>query len=106
MKQIIPVDLGDDTYVFVEIDPSEVEDAIDIGLTEIGHKAKETFVTALDHVLPIAEVMVRKLRSLPSDPAEVEVTFGVNVGLETSAFVASSTINANFSVRVAWIKSR
>jgi Trypsin-co-occurring domain 1 len=105
MKQIIPVNLGDDTFVFVEIDPPEVEDAIDIGLPEIGRKAKETFATALDHVLPVADMMVRKLRSLSSDPEQVEVTFGVNVGVETTAFIASSAINANFSVRIAWIKS-
>ncbi len=106
MKQIIPVDLGDDTCVFVEIELSEVEDTVDIGLPEIGHKAKEKFATALDHVLPIADMMLHKLRSLSSHPEEIEVTFGVNIGTEVNAFIASSTLNANFSVRLAWIKPR
>jgi Trypsin-co-occurring domain 1 len=106
MKQIIPVDLGDDTYVFVEVEPSEIEDSIDIGLPEIGHQVKETFATALDHVLPAADMMLQKLRSLSSHPEEIEVTFGVNIGTEVNAFIASSTLNANFSVRLAWIKPK
>src|SRR5436305_7414448 len=106
MIQIIPVDLGDDTYVFVEVEPSEIENAVDIGLPEVSHGAKETFAAALDHVLPVADIIVQKLRSLSSHPEEVEVTFGVNVGAEANAFIASSTLNANFSVRLAWIKSK
>ncbi len=107
MKQIIPVDLGNDTHVFVEIEQQpEIEDTIDIGLPEVGHKTKETFATALDHVLPIADIVLHKLRSLSSRPEEIEVTFGVNVGTEVDAFIASSTINANFGIRLAWIKSK
>lgn len=106
MKQIIPVDLGDDTYVFVEIEEPEIEGPIDIGLPEIGRKAKETFATALDHVLPVADMMIHKLRSLSSHPEEIEVTFGVNVGADTNAFIASSNVNANFNIRLAWIKSK
>ena len=65
-------------------------------------KAQITFEQALDKVKPAASAIIRKLRSLHDSPDEIEVEFGLKLSAELGAIVASTHIDANYSVTLKW----
>jgi Trypsin-co-occurring domain 1 len=105
VKQLITVDIGDGTNILVEVDQPASDDLLDIGITETVQAAKETLTTSVEKILPVATMVIKTLRSLPSTPDEVEVSFGFNLSSQAGAFIASCGAQANFGVVLKWGKS-
>jgi hypothetical protein len=99
MKRLVEFTLEDGGSIVVEVNEPETGGA---GRGDKIDKAKETFEEALNKVLPVTKSVVEKLRSVASRPDEIEVSFGVNLGTEAGAFIASASVEANFGVTVRW----
>jgi len=67
-------------------------------------KAKQSFDNALEKIKPAADVIIKKLRGLTDAPDEIEVEFGIKLGAEAGAVVATTSMEANYKVVLKWIK--
>jgi hypothetical protein len=105
VKRLIPVEVGDDTSILVEVEQLTDEEAIDIGLAESTQKVRETLADSVEKMLPVAKMIVQKMRSLPQEPSEIEVAFGFSLSAQAGAFIASSQAQANFALLLRWSKS-
>ncbi|WP_322508978.1 CU044_2847 family protein [Anaerolinea sp.] len=104
MKRIVafPLEEGGEIYVEVEDETSGYE-PLSRGAEEI-RKAGKTFETALEQIRPIAQGILKKLRSLHEAPDEIEVEFGLSLNAEVGAVIASSGVEANYKVTLTWKK--
>ena len=105
MKRMIevPLESGDSMLLEVELDEAEQDGMVPAARRgEVAAKAKQTFEEALEQIKPGADAIVTKLRSMSSNPDEMEVTFGLKMGAEAGAFIAASGIEANFTVLLKW----
>jgi len=103
MNYLIEFPFEDGNSVIVEV--NELEPAG--GITRVGRadeiaKASQTFESAIERIKPGAEVIIAKLRSLSEPPDEVEVAFGLKLDAKIGAFIASSGIEANYTVTLKW----
>jgi hypothetical protein len=102
MKQLVEFPLMDGNNIIIEISEPEVGGTIRVGRSDKIAKAKETFEEAFGKILPVATSVFEKLQAVSSRPDEIEVTFGVNLGTECGAFIASASAEANFGVTLRW----
>ncbi|GCF08506.1 CU044_2847 family protein [Dictyobacter arantiisoli] len=105
MKHLVEFPLDTGEHIVIEVNEPDTGGTVRAGRGERIEKAKETFEAALDRVLPATRRIVEKLRSTTDKPDEIEISFGVNLGSEAGAFIASASVEANFSVTVRWQKS-
>ena len=99
--------LEDGTTVRVAVpeplDSSAVEE-VSI-LDETLYKADETIESALSKVTPIASAVMSRLKSGLTTPAdEVEVTFGLDLSVESGVILSTVGGSVNFQVRLKWQK--
>jgi hypothetical protein len=62
----------------------------------------QRFEDATAVVRPAAETLIRQVRSLSVVPDEISVDMGLSMSLKAGAFIASSTAEANFVIRMTW----
>jgi hypothetical protein len=90
--------------IAVEIQDSEDE----IKRTNRAHdtieQAQHTLESAIDKIRPAAEVIINRLTSLSQPASEIEITFGLKLSAEVGALIASGSAEANYSVRIKWVK--
>ena len=72
----------------------------------VAERAGETFEAALSRVKPTAEAIVNSMRGVGDSPDEIEVEFGVKVNAEAGAVVAKAAGEANFKIKLRWIRER
>ncbi len=99
MKRIVEYKTQEGASIFAEVD---LPDAA-IGQASASDKvvqAIKTFDAALDDVMPAAEKVVSKLRTL--SPQEIEVEFGIKLSAKLGAVFASAGGDATFTVRLSW----
>ncbi|MDP1624703.1 MAG: CU044_2847 family protein [bacterium] len=109
MKHFIEYPLEDGGSVIVEIDnDNQLSGSVQAsrGTESIVTKAKQTFDNALERIKPAANVIIKKLRGLTDAPDEIEVEFGIKLGAEAGAVIATTSMEANYKVVLKWIKPR
>jgi hypothetical protein len=72
----------------------------------VAERAGETFEAAFSRVRPTAEAIVNSMRGVGDSPDEIEVEFGVKVNAEAGAVVAKAAGEANFTIKLRWIRGR
>jgi len=103
MKRLVQFPLEDGNTVLIEVNEPDTG-----GITraarsdEVIQRAARTFDDALEQVKPAAEAVLKKLTTLSTRPDEVEIEFGLKIGAEVGAFIASGTVEANYTVRLKW----
>jgi hypothetical protein len=102
MKRLVEFPLDAGSTIVVEVNEPETGGTVRASRGDKIERAKETLEAALDHVLPATKHIVDKLRTVTGHPDEIEVSFGVNLGSEAGAFIASASVEANFSVTIRW----
>lgn len=102
MKHLVEFILEDGGSVVVEVNEPEIGGTVRAGRGDKIDKAKNTFEEAFNKVLPVTKSVIEKLRSVADKPDEIEVSFGINLGTEAGAFIASASVEANFGVTVRW----
>ena len=63
-----------------------------------------SFSEAVAKLKPATDEIFEATRSLVSEPQEVEVEFGVKLSAKLGAFIASSSGEANFKIKLKWVK--
>lgn len=77
------------------------------GLTQAGlHpkiiKSEQTLRQALAPVTSAAAEVIEKFRELPSRPDEIEINFGVKLGVTLGAVIATAAIGTHLDVKLRW----
>jgi hypothetical protein len=105
MKRLIEFPLEDGTSIIVEVDEPETGGVVRASRgSDTIAKAQKTFEEAMDKVKPAASTIIAKIRSLSDAPDEVEVQFGLKLSADAGAFVASASLEANYTVTLKWKK--
>ncbi len=112
MKRLIEFSLEDGESMLIEVESDDEGGGLVPasrgmrGGPSVAEKATMSFQEAMDKVKPAAEVIIKKLRSLSDQPDEVEVEFGLKLTAEAGAVLAAAGIEANYTVKLKWIKSK
>ncbi|MBS2966948.1 hypothetical protein KGA66_28195 [Actinocrinis puniceicyclus] len=72
---------------------------------EAARNAAETFQAALSGVRAAAAATLREFTSLPHQPDEVTVEFGVRLDAQAGAIIARSTLEGHLQVTLLWKKT-
>ncbi len=105
MKRLIEFELEDGGSILVEVEEPDRGGMVPVARGEgVPEKARKTFEAALDKVRPAAAAIIGKLHSLHDPPDEIEVEFGLKMSAEAGAVVASSGLEANYTVKLIWRK--
>ena len=107
MKHLVEFSLADNSTFMAEVDTGESETGwrqAGRSPSDLSEKAAQSFDAALDKIKPAAEAVIDKLRKLSDEPDEIEVEFGIKLGAEAGAFVASASAEANYKVTLKWKK--
>ncbi len=68
----------------------------------VPEEATKEFEKALDVIRPAADVIVQRLKSLSSKPDCIGVEFGIIMNAQAGAFIATTSVEANFKVTLSW----
>lgn len=105
MKHLVEFPLEDRTSILVEIDEPEIGNMVRSARpSETIVKAQKTFEEAMEKVKPAAAAIIAKFRSLHDALDEIEVEFGLKLGADAGAFIASAGVKANYKVTLKWKK--
>src|SRR5512135_613557 len=112
MKRLVEFPLQEGGTLLVEVDEPEgpAETTMRGGVVkaarpgEIADKAKDTFEGALDKIKPAAQSIIDRLRELHDAPDEIAVEFGIKLSAEAGAFIASASVEANYTLTLKWVK--
>jgi len=66
----------------------------------VGDKAARTFEAAWDTVVPVIDSLASKIAAC--GPTETQIKFGIKVGTDLNAIIASAKGEANFEVTLSW----
>lgn len=94
-KQLIEFKHGD-TTIYVEAEPTKGDQLSSRGFVQ----AKKSFEEAVAGIRPIAETIMQQVASL--GPESVEVEFGVTFNATAGVILASSSVEGNCKVTLAW----
>lgn len=73
---------------------------------ELTVKAAKSFEEAMETIRPITEKLVAKLHDMTESPDQIGVEFGLKLGFEAGAVIASGSAEANFKVSLTWKRER
>jgi hypothetical protein len=104
MKHIVefPMENGDVLLV-------EVDDAMSSGTTLRGghgtdmvERAQLTYEQAVDRIKPAAESIVHRIRRIAEPPDVISVEFGIKLNANIGAILASTSAEAQFTLKLTW----
>ena len=106
MRKLIEFPLEAGGNVFIEVEAPPAEGMLPASpLSDVPQKAQETFEAALDRVRTVAGVVLQKLKSIPEEPDEVEVEFGIKMDAAAGVILSSAGVEANFKIALTWKKA-
>jgi hypothetical protein len=76
------------------------EVAGDLRRVGVADKTAQTFEKAWDSVVPVFQSLAKKMVDL--GPVETQIRFGIKVGTDVTAIIASAKGEANFEVTLTW----
>jgi hypothetical protein len=65
-------------------------------------RASESFESVVQRAQPAAVAVLDAVRSGPNPPTEVRVEFGLQLSADLGAVIASTAVQANFTVTLTW----
>jgi hypothetical protein len=108
MHRLIEFSMEDGKTILVEAG----ETAAELGIApaarhgEIATRATQTLETALEAVGPSAEAILARLAGLSKSPSEISIEFGLKLGAQAGAIIASGTVEANYIVKLTWTREQ
>lgn len=102
MTEIKSMQLEDGGAILIEVDDRNAgnrETRMSMGGT-----AANTFDKAWQSVIPVVHAMQKSVSGLTVDQAQIK--FGIKIGSDLNAFVASAKAEANFEVVLTWKPAR
>ena len=105
MKRIIEFSLeGTKKTVLVEIEDNEEGISKASRLGKGFEKASQSLEKSVDKIKPMAEAVLKKLHELSEKPDEISVEFGLKLSGSAGAVLASSSLEANYTITLKWVK--
>jgi hypothetical protein len=98
MSIVRAVSLDSGSTVFVEVHDRTVEGRAERAGVATG--VAKTFEAAWNSVFPVIHSLSKSMASCAANEAEIK--FGVKLGSDLNAFIASATGEANFEVTLVW----
>lgn len=68
------------------------------------NSATATFESAVQNAFVAANTLLEKAASLNTQPQELNIEFGLKVSGDVDIFVVSGTSEANFAIKVKWVR--
>jgi hypothetical protein len=106
VKEVIEFALDDDRTIPVEVEQTGYDwTKISARGGRLGRDDKgmpRSFSDALERVRPMAEQLVDRLRDMAAEPETIEVEFGIKLSGAVGALIASTSTEANFTVKLGW----
>ena len=65
-------------------------------------RAQLTYEQAVDRIRPAAESIVHRIRQIAEPPDEISVEFGIKLNANIGAILASTSAEAQFTLRLTW----
>ncbi|HEY1704172.1 MAG TPA: CU044_2847 family protein [Trebonia sp.] len=88
----------------VLVESADDEGIARAGRTEAIHNATETYQAALSGVRAAAAATLREFTSLPHQPDEVSIEFGVSLGASAGGVIARAGVEGHLQVTLLWKK--
>jgi hypothetical protein len=96
---LAPVNIDADTRVLIQTSDVQAADGDElVGLTD---DLERRLRDAIDAVRPAAAAVLESLKELNS-PRQAEIEFGIGLTGGLDAFIASSTADVSFKVKLVW----
>lgn len=109
MKQLVEFQLGEEEgVVLIEVEEpvQGASQRVALNPSKLAYQASQTFSEAIaKSVKPVAQALMKEVKSLQDPPDEVEVAFGIVMSMEAGAVVTVGG-NANFCVKLKWSCSK
>jgi len=107
MKKLIEFPTEDGDWILVEVEVGEsgrgaLIPASQSSGEDLPIKASITIDHAMEKVKPAAASIIKKLRTLADPPDQIVVGFGLKLSATAGAIVASTAVEANYSVTLTW----
>jgi hypothetical protein len=105
VKEVIEFSLEDGNAIPVEVDRADYDwNRISSRGGRVHQKddIPRSFHDALERIRPMADQLVERLRNMAAEPESIEVEFGIKLSGEVGALIASTSTEANFTVKLAW----
>ena len=102
MKRYVEYEVHDGKSIIIEVDEAAPGLVPVASSGEVVAKSKVGFDQALETIGPIAEKLYAKVRELSISPDEVGIEFGLKLGFQAGALIASGSTEANFKVSLNW----
>ena len=99
----------DSGEVIVEIDPpssTSGQGRVARRPADLAIETGRSLDSAVDAVRPAAMTMIEKLRTLPIQPDEISVEFGLKLSVSAGAIIAATAAEGNFVLRMTWTRAR
>ena len=96
---------GTDQTVVIEVATldGEYEGEVEASrASDVIRKATKSLQEVLNPIEPLAQAVVAKVQSMGSKPDEVTIQFGVKISATAGALITSSTLDANFQIKLKW----
>lgn len=108
MKKVLPLELSDGSFVYVEVDDADdtLVEELPRGIQPASRSSKTTqkFETAMNNIKPAINALMRSLKEI-NEPDEICVDVGIKVSQEFGAIFASAGGDVTFKVSLKWQKA-
>ncbi|MBP0009291.1 MAG: hypothetical protein J7545_03025 [Roseofilum sp. SBFL] len=102
MKHMVEFSLDEGESIFVEVEEAEpVDDRIGIA-PQVTTRGQRSFEAAIAKIKPVANTVIRQVRSLNEPADEVEVKFGLKMSAEFGAVIASGNAEVHYEITLKW----
>jgi len=102
MKQLVEYEIDNGEVVIIEVDVIDQGGAERVSrsgdIVKTGKKFDEIFV----RVNPIVQNVINNLKDLADSPSEINVSFGVKIGVKAGLIISSADSEGNFSISLKW----
>jgi len=108
MKKLVEFPLESGGTVIVEVNEPSEEGTIErvARFGEVSARANKSLEATLEQITPAAEAILKRFTGLSQLPDEIEVEFGLKLNAEVGAFVASGSIEANYVIKLKWVREK
>jgi hypothetical protein len=104
MKRVIEFPMENGEMLLVEVDDVGGSSNTLRGLPSpnVIERARVTYEQAIDNIRPAAESIIVRMRELAEPPDVIDLEFGIKLSADIGAFLASTSAEAQFTLRLTW----
>ena len=104
MKRVIEFPMENGEMLLVEVDDVGGSSSTLRGMPSpnVIERARVTYEQAIDNIRPAAESIIIRMRELAEPPDVIDLEFGIKLSADIGAFLASTSAEAQFTLRLTW----